>query len=870
MKVTPKSFQDEAVAELRTKFALMQKLVTDEHGAVLLNAPTGSGKTLMVTTLIEELLAGSEATGEGGDSELRFLWLTDQPELNLQTYEKMLATSSVLTAHHLLVIDAGFDAEVLSPGKVYFLNTQKLGAGATVFNNPGDNRTYPLWQTLANTIAADPHHFVLILDEAHRGAKGREADEADTIMQRFMKGDGTIPAVPLVIGISATPDRFVKLCQTTGRTLRTVDVDPVDVRESGLLKEYVDLFHPDETQLGDATMLEAAINSWLEYCRQWAAYQTSTEEDPVKPVLLIQVADARRASKSYSETDLAMVMATLQRLVPREAGDMSWVAHAFQDDNDLTIANQTIRHLAPSAIDRDPTVRVVFFKTSLNTGWDCPRAETMVSFRSAKDETNIAQLVGRMVRTPLARLVEANEHLNTVALYLPYYDQGAVERVIARLGSDRSNIPPTEGRRGADAVTLRRNPKLAACFSKLQGLTSYTIPRKRAFMPVPRVGKLAALLAEVGWEKEPVKTYRTSLVKILNDELASRAGTDDFKRLIDEASVLDVRRHRHDYAAKPKDKDDVNLATLGADNTSKEVPLSGLKETDTAEAASGARQGGERTKVRIADKNVEDLYDNAGRLLGEGLHKEFLRVRRTASTPKPDTRRIKLELHALVSTPGVLDKLNAEADRIRVAWVNAHKANLAALDEKHRQTWRAIEGAGVKPEPTSMTVPDFIEVRAGKSSWPKHLYIDTDGKYHENFVSTWESRVVSEETKRSDIVGWLRNRDRKPWALCIARPDGTRWAGVYPDFIFFRKTKSGIICDIIDPHLLNDQNAPSRAAAIARYAEAHKDEFGRIELVLYDDVKKAGKRIDLMNEAVRSEVAKVTSHAHLAALFAKP
>jgi len=37
---------------------------------------------------------------------------------------------------------------------------------------------------------------------------------------------------------------------------------------------------------------------------------------------------------------------------------------------------------------------VVFFKMNLSTGWDCPRAETMMSFRNASDYTHIAQLLG--------------------------------------------------------------------------------------------------------------------------------------------------------------------------------------------------------------------------------------------------------------------------------------------------------------------------------------------------------------------------------------------------------------------------------------------------------------------------------------------
>ena len=45
-------------------------------------------------------------------------------------------------------------------------------------------------------------------------------------------------------------------------------------------------------------------------------------------------------------------------------------------------------------------MRVLFAKDAISTGWDCPRAEVLVSFRPAEDETRITQLLGRMVRTP--------------------------------------------------------------------------------------------------------------------------------------------------------------------------------------------------------------------------------------------------------------------------------------------------------------------------------------------------------------------------------------------------------------------------------------------------------------------------------------
>ena len=78
-------------------------------------------------------------------------------------------------------------------------------------------------------------------------------------------------------------------------------------------------------------------------------------------------------------------------------------------------------------------IRVVFFKENLSTGWDCPRAETMMSFRHAQDATYIAQLLGRMIRTPLQRHIDVDETLNEVRLFLPHFNKDNVESVMKAL-----------------------------------------------------------------------------------------------------------------------------------------------------------------------------------------------------------------------------------------------------------------------------------------------------------------------------------------------------------------------------------------------------------------------------------------------------
>jgi hypothetical protein len=82
------------------------------------------------------------------------------------------------------------------------------------------------------------------------------------------------------------------------------------------------------------------------------------EEDelPVHPILVVQVQDA--SGKQISKTNIAEAM----RVIQEEAGplDNGAFAHALQEGARLEVGGRELRYLAPSDIEGDPDVRVVF------------------------------------------------------------------------------------------------------------------------------------------------------------------------------------------------------------------------------------------------------------------------------------------------------------------------------------------------------------------------------------------------------------------------------------------------------------------------------------------------------------------------------
>ncbi|MCD8110559.1 MAG: DEAD/DEAH box helicase family protein [Clostridiales bacterium] len=462
MKAELFPFQKRALKELRMKSAeaIFRYRRTHANQVISFTAPTGAGKTIIMAALIESIFFGDEEYPE--QPEAIIVWLSDSPQLNEQSKDKIdLKADKIRFGQCVTIQDESFDQETFDDGHIYFLNTQKLGKSSNLTKHT-DSRQYTIWETLANTAREKSDRLYVIIDEAHRGMHGREAGRATTIMQKFLKGspaDG-INAMPVVIGMSATSARFNALVAGIASDTQYVVVTTDEVRASGLLKDRIVISYPEEsTGNRDMAVLQAAADEWKNKWDHWYQYCYEQHYAYVNPVLVIQVQNATGSAISATDLDDCIQKIEERTGVRFQEGE---VVHTFGDAGSvLRINGMNVPYVAPSAIAEDKRIRVVFFKESLSTGWDCTRAETMMSFRRATDATYIAQLLGRMIRTPMQSHIQVDDTLNDVHLYLPYFNSETVKEVVEELQNAEGGDIPADiygeslGDRTIDTLSVR-------------------------------------------------------------------------------------------------------------------------------------------------------------------------------------------------------------------------------------------------------------------------------------------------------------------------------------------------------------------------------------------------------------------------------
>lgn len=383
----------------------------------------------------------------------------------------------------------------------------------------------------------------------------------------------------------------------------------------------------------------------------------------------------------------------------------------------------------------------------------------------------------------------------------------------------------SSGLESDDVVDLDRAPGSDKYFEALAAVPSYVVPRKRKASQVRRLMKLARLLTNDEIDEDALSKAKDELLGVLNAEYELLKGSERFKQIVEERGQIEIEAVNWD------------------------VGTEGTRDGDTI-------------KVDIASENVEDLFEATGRKLNEGLHKFWWRERVNADASARETA--KLELFALCIDPELIRKIEKLSQELVQKWLKTYAVDIAQLDEASRASYSEVRNLAANPELTPISYPATIQGKESDDKWSKHLYVTKDGSFHAGFNEA-EKNVLNLEIAKKEVVAWLRNVDRKSWALCVPYEVDGEFRVMYPDFLIIRKEKGQLIVDLIEPHSISLSDSPAKASGLAKFAAQHADKFGRIELILLDGT--SAKRLDLTDEIVRNRVRGVKLLDQLKQLF---
>lgn len=855
--ITLKPYQADALKDVVANLRKASKRWHDDgdRHAFSLTAATGAGKTVIAAAVFETLFYGNADLDVPGDPGAVILWFSDDPNLNEQTRARLMQVSDKISGYDMRVISGGkkggqtANIEKFRPHTIYFINRDKLKedgllsrghdfeAEAAVKGQPLiDGVDYTFWDTLRNTIEDPTLTLYLVLDEAHRGMKRptkASDEEKQTIVKRLINGHGSVPAIPVVWGISATVKRFNDAMKEAEgfSTMPNVAVDSKQVQESGLLKDVIALDIPGETGAFETVLVRKATEAVMDSSKEWAAYAHEQGAPLVTPLLVLQVPNKPDHAEIGKALDL--IYRTWTDLEPGS------VAHVFGEHTEQTFGSHQVPYIAPQMVQDQDWIRVLIAKDAISTGWDCPRAEVMLSFRPAEDRDHITQLIGRLVRTPLARRIPGNDRLNSVTAILPFFNEETVIAVADMLMTGEDTLP---GRRvlinPRDVFPREGLPE--ALWEKFESLPSESVPRDDV-RPISRLTRLAQELAVDGILPDAGKKAHAEMHKVLN--AARQRFSDELEKAVKDVHTVEGKTLLVDVGAQSK-----SFADFEA-------------EADAAV--------------------IEDAYQRARRAFSQDVAKTYAEHLAQDSDEDIEDDAL-LDAHAQVAAmalvPQIKEYVEEEAEKIANSWLDTHRVAIRSLGDDRAETYNALREMSRDPRPAELVRPKNHTLQTAERladgtekalpTWKGHVLCNEAGEYPFQPGSDWEVQVLQKEMQRPGFLGWYRNPGaRREDSLGISYEQDGKPKIVRVDFMFFQDAGDGsVVVSLVDPHGDQYGDALPKLKGLAKYAEEHGSHYRRIDSLA--EVSGKMRVLDLKSSATRKKVLETPDGAGVKALYA--
>ncbi len=350
-----KDFQELAIAQLTEKFF-------DNTGkkTTIFSAPTGSGKTVMLLTLVDIIIENNP-----NEYDYAFVWLTPgNGELEEQSYKRSLDISSFATPQLLQdALNTGF-----SSGSITFINWEQVTKKGNIAIKDGEvaNIYQRIDEARQNNV-----HFIVIVDEEHRN----RTEKPQKLIDSFYPDK--------IIRTSATP-------QSKGEAYELVQVNEEDVIRQGMITRSVVL----NMGVSEGDTISDAVSYFLDLADEKRreikhAYQEINKN--INPLVLIQLPDEKNGvkNKEYMNSRTNLIESIEEYL--KELGQEDYqVARWLSGDHFNT---HEIEH-------NESPINYLLMKQAVSTGWDAPRAKILVTLRVNMEVEFTLQTIGRIRRMP--------------------------------------------------------------------------------------------------------------------------------------------------------------------------------------------------------------------------------------------------------------------------------------------------------------------------------------------------------------------------------------------------------------------------------------------------------------------------------------
>lgn len=353
-----RNYQTESVNSLLIK---TNKLLESSGNKIcVFQAPTGSGKTIMVAELIKKLVVNRK-----DNKEFSFIWISVR-KLHDQSKDKL---ERYYEDNRLLKCSYFDDLEnkKIDKNEILFINwhsINKKDINIYIKENEQDNNL----NTIIQNTKDEGREIILIIDESHHTAGSEKSKELINVI-----------SPKITLEVSATPQ-----LKDTLSEIEIIDLDKVKAEE--MIKSEI-IVNPEfmNLKVRPESTDELIIGQSLKK-REELRTLYKKEKTNINPLVLIQLPDKKQGLETKKDEVIKILNHKFK--ISEDNGKLAiWLS---EDKSDTL----------PNIEKTDNEVEVLVFKQAPALGWDCPRASILVIFRESTSLIFTIQTIGRIMRMP--------------------------------------------------------------------------------------------------------------------------------------------------------------------------------------------------------------------------------------------------------------------------------------------------------------------------------------------------------------------------------------------------------------------------------------------------------------------------------------